>query len=213
MTTCDVPQCDRERIMSWRPVGHGRGFRVCRHHADRDHDRHDPFDLYDVFALPRIQAEANRKRSEAAKEQHKVSNPRVGESLVVRQSVAEPERHPGQQAKAAAAKVNMGAVARGDKLAKERPKPTGPRTCECGTPLAKGKRYCEKCRAERRRATMRTYMQPYMRARRRGPVESATSRQRHSKAAERPVARRKEAEPPIRRILAETQTSVLTRGT
>lgn len=95
----------------------------------------------------------------------------------------------------------------------KRPKPTGPRTCPCGTPLAKGKRYCEKCRAERRRATMRTYMQPYMLARRRGPVESATSRQRHSKAAERPVARRKEAEPPIRRILAETQTSVLTRGT
>jgi len=66
--------------------------------------------------------QANRTRSEAAKEQHAVSNPRAGECLVVRQSVEQPERRDkGNQAKAALSKTNPGAVARGDKLAKERP--------------------------------------------------------------------------------------------
>ena len=70
----------------------------------------------------RIADEANRKRSAAAREQHAVSNPRAGESLVREQSVPAPEApRPGKAAKAAAAKVNAGAVARGDKLAKDRP--------------------------------------------------------------------------------------------
>lgn len=70
-----------------------------------------------------IREEANRKRSEAAKEQHEVSNPRAGESLVVGQTVLPPEtkEEPGKQAKAAASKTNKGAVARGDKLRKKRP--------------------------------------------------------------------------------------------
>jgi len=62
----------------------------------------------------RIQEEANRKRSEAAREQHEVSNPRVGETLVRGQSVPTPEQpRPGKTAKAAASKTNPGAVARG----------------------------------------------------------------------------------------------------
>jgi hypothetical protein len=187
MTTCDVPQCDRERIMSWRPIGHERGYRVCREHTDRDHDPQDPFDLCDVFGLARIQSEANRKRSEAEKQRTRTEEgtfepePEVGQSVL---PVAKAE--PGKQAKAAAAKVNMGAVARGDK-------PTGPRTCGCGTPLGKGRRLCDECRTKRRRATMRAYMRPYMRVRRRGPVERATSRLSPHKATDAPVARKKVA--------------------
>jgi len=33
-----------------------------------------------------------------------------------------------------------------------------PRLCECGTALSKGKRFCESCRVQRRRQTMRNYM-------------------------------------------------------
>jgi len=64
----------------------------------------------------RIQEEANRKRSEAAREQHEVSKPYAGEKMVVRQSVGSPEKAhtpPATQAKAAASKTNPGAVARG----------------------------------------------------------------------------------------------------
>ena len=68
----------------------------------------------------RIADEANRKRREAAKEQ-----PRTEAGVfqpVVQQSVAPPEnRHKAEQAKATASKTNTGAVARGDKLAKDRP--------------------------------------------------------------------------------------------
>jgi hypothetical protein len=34
----------------------------------------------------------------------------------------------------------------------------GPRLCECGAALPKGKRLCESCRVQRRRQTMREYM-------------------------------------------------------
>jgi len=68
----------------------------------------------------RIQDEANRKRSEAAKERERTEEgtfePVVGQSVL---PVAKEE--PGKQKKAAASKTNAGAVARGDKLAKERP--------------------------------------------------------------------------------------------
>lgn len=67
----------------------------------------------------RIQEEANRKRAEAAREQ-----PRTEMGVfqpVVEQSVPQPERHKSKPAKAAASKTNPGAVARGDKLVKERP--------------------------------------------------------------------------------------------
>ena len=73
-----------------------------------------------------IQAEANRKRSVAAKEQVRVVTETgktvFGESQVEEQSVPPPEKkHPERKAKAAASKTNAGAVARGDKLSKERP--------------------------------------------------------------------------------------------
>jgi phage protein D len=70
----------------------------------------------------RIQEEADRKRSEAAKAQHEVSRPWAGEKMVVEHFVPLPsDRHKGRQAKAAAARVSRGAVARGEKLAKARP--------------------------------------------------------------------------------------------
>ena len=69
----------------------------------------------------RIQDEANRKRSEAAKAQ-----PRTETGVfqpVVEQSVLppEPKSEPGKKAKSTASKTNPGAVARGDKIIKERP--------------------------------------------------------------------------------------------
>jgi N6-adenosine-specific RNA methylase IME4 len=70
----------------------------------------------------RIADEANAKRSAKAKEQHAVSNPRAGETMVGEQSVPVPEtKHPERKTKAATSKTNPGAVQRGDKLAKERP--------------------------------------------------------------------------------------------
>lgn len=73
----------------------------------------------------RIQDEANRKRAEAAKAQHEVSNPRAGEVLVPPQVVERPKTESrenyGVTAKAAASHTNRGAVERGDKLASERP--------------------------------------------------------------------------------------------
>jgi len=39
------------------------------------------------------------------------------------------------------------------------------RTCDCGTPLAKGKRLCSSCRTENRRRTLRQYMQTYRKRR------------------------------------------------
>lgn len=69
----------------------------------------------------RIQAEANKKRSEAAKAQPRTETG-FAEKQVVGQSVPPPDKqHKAKQAKAAASKTNLGAVARGDKLAKERP--------------------------------------------------------------------------------------------
>ncbi len=73
----------------------------------------------------KIADEANAKRSAATKEQHQVSNPRSGETMVVQHSVALPDesevRHKANHSKAVASKTNPGAVARGDKLAKDRP--------------------------------------------------------------------------------------------
>ena len=77
-------------------------------------------------AKEQIKADADRKRSEAAKEQHETSNPRAGEKKVmeVQQSVGIPDgesKNKMQTAAAAMSQTNAGAVARGDKLAKERP--------------------------------------------------------------------------------------------
>ena len=74
--------------------------------------------------IHRIQEEANRKRSEAAKVQHEVSKPYAGEKMVEEHSVpppSKPKEKPERKAKATASKTNPGAVARGDKIAKERP--------------------------------------------------------------------------------------------
>lgn len=63
-----------------------------------------------------IQDEANRKRSEAAKEQPRTEDgTRLAEKdQVVRQSVGSPDNHtpPATKAKAKASKTNAGAVAR-----------------------------------------------------------------------------------------------------
>lgn len=68
-----------------------------------------------------IDAEANRKRSEAAKSQPRKDG-KLAEKQVVEQNVPLPaKRHKGKSAKAKASKTNAGAVARGDKLAKDHP--------------------------------------------------------------------------------------------
>lgn len=87
----------------------------------------------------RIQEEANLKRSEAAKAQPRTEEGKFtgaaeqrylqwklsqeGNEPVIQQSIVTPaeDHRKGQQAKAAASKTNPGAVARGDKIAKERP--------------------------------------------------------------------------------------------
>jgi hypothetical protein len=63
----------------------------------------------------RIADEANRKRSEAAKEQPRTETGFAAKQ-VARQSVGVPDSHlpPATQAKATASKTNPGAVARGD---------------------------------------------------------------------------------------------------
>lgn len=70
----------------------------------------------------RIQDEANRKRSEAMQG---VPYAPKGEERkpekVWEQSVPAPSKHPERVTKATASKTNLGAVARGDKIAKERP--------------------------------------------------------------------------------------------
>jgi hypothetical protein len=72
--------------------------------------------------IHRIQDEANRKRSKAAKAQPRTETG-FAEKQVVEQSVLPPapKSEPAKKAKAAASKTNKGAVARGDKLIKERP--------------------------------------------------------------------------------------------
>jgi hypothetical protein len=95
----------------------------------------------------------------------------------------------------------------------KRPKLNGPRTCECGAPLAKGKRYCDKCRDRRRRESKRRYMLPYMQNRRGSPAQPTTSQQRPLRATETPVERRTEDERTYSRTSLEMQTSVLTRAT
>jgi len=68
----------------------------------------------------RIADEANRKRSDAAKAQPRTETG-FDKKQVVQQSVGLPDKNITQQSKAIASRTNPGAVARGDKLAKERP--------------------------------------------------------------------------------------------
>ena len=67
----------------------------------------------------RIREEANRKRSEAAKEQPRTETG-FAEKPGAGTECSRTTKHPERKAKAAASKTNKGAVARGDKLAKER---------------------------------------------------------------------------------------------
>ena len=63
----------------------------------------------------RMQAEANRKRREAAKEQHQVSNPRIGETVSGSGSqITATGRggHPAGKARAKSAKVSFGTMAK-----------------------------------------------------------------------------------------------------
>lgn len=75
----------------------------------------------------RREKEANEKRSEKARQQHEVSNPRSGEKkpvLVRGHSDHAPNRQskqPDRKAKAAASNVNPSTVKRGDTLANNRP--------------------------------------------------------------------------------------------
>lgn len=70
-----------------------------------------------------IRDEANRKRSEAAKERERAEDGTLVPGPVLQHSVAvlDSDPHPGLTTKAAASKTNKGAVARGDKLRKKRP--------------------------------------------------------------------------------------------
>lgn len=77
-----------------------------------------------VAEQDRIHAEANAKRSRAAKAQPRTADGRrLAEGQVLQQSVAVPvdELHKGQYAKAVAAGVNAGAIARAEALANNRP--------------------------------------------------------------------------------------------
>ncbi len=59
-----------------------------------------------LAAMEKIAEEGNRKKSEAAKEQHAKSNPRRGETLVVDHRDPPPEKkHVAREARAAEAKV------------------------------------------------------------------------------------------------------------
>lgn len=69
----------------------------------------------------RIADEANRKRSEAAKEQPRTESGFAKKQVVGQSVPSTGNTHKGKQAKAAAAHVNMGAVGRGDNLANNRP--------------------------------------------------------------------------------------------
>lgn len=69
----------------------------------------------------RISDEANRKRSEAAKEQPRNETGFAEKEAGSRTQCPKTSGEPGKESKAAASKTNPGAVARGDLLAKERP--------------------------------------------------------------------------------------------
>lgn len=71
--------------------------------------------------LAEIAEEGNRKKSEAAKEQHAKSNPRRGETLVVdhdEQLPKKPKVAVAREARAAEAKVSPATMARADQIAK-----------------------------------------------------------------------------------------------
>jgi site-specific DNA-methyltransferase (adenine-specific) len=71
--------------------------------------------------LARIAEEGNRKKSEAAKEQHAKSNPRRGETLVVDhddQPPKKPKVAVARESRAAEAKVSSATMARADQIAK-----------------------------------------------------------------------------------------------
>jgi len=69
-----------------------------------------------------IKAEANRKRSEAAKEQHKTSNPRVGESSGSGSKVTTTKtEHKSRKARAKAAGTSSGTMAKAETIKKNAP--------------------------------------------------------------------------------------------
>lgn len=53
-------------------------------------------------------------------------------------------------------------------------KPSGPRQCDCGAGLDKGKRLCDDCRDQRRKRSKRDHMRGYMRQRRSGPDKAGS---------------------------------------
>jgi len=138
-----------------------------------------------VFVPRPVQAKANRNRSEAAKKRDRAE---AGTFEPVReQSVhaSVPSTHPDRKAKQA--QVNAGA-----------------RQCECGAALPKGKRYCDVCRAQRRRATMREYMQ----RRRGGSTEAHTSPESRQKGDYATAVGRTPVERTMSRVPAKKQRTV-----
>ena len=181
MITCDVPGCENERIMSWRPIGHPRGYRVCRHHADRDHNSQDPFDLSAVFGLSRMQGRRV---------------PRGRPPLPSAPTKTEADNG----SRRGTTETNSPLVSHGHRAGIQ----DEARRCGCGAPLVKGKRYCDPCRAERRRATMRTYM----RNRRGSLARRTTSSGSPQKAALAVASRRTGADRTPIASPPEMQTSV-----
>lgn len=68
--------------------------------------------------LAKIAEDGNRKKAEAAKEQHAKSTPRRGETLVVDHSDPPPKKHVAREARATEAKVSPATMARADQIAK-----------------------------------------------------------------------------------------------
>jgi len=68
-----------------------------------------------------------------------------------------------------------------------------PRLCECGAALSKGKRFCESCRVQRRRRTMREYMRGRRAARPESedtsdmPLFAATRHPTHASSGDLPL--------------------------
>jgi len=106
---------------AWESLRRRKDLTFAHHREVANHPEADEL-LTWAAKRQQIADEANRKRSEAAKGQPRTPDGnRLAEKQVVQQSVEQPARRDkGNQARAAASKTNPGAVARGDKLARER---------------------------------------------------------------------------------------------
>ena len=51
--SCDVPGCNRQTFMGWRPLTEKIGRKICECHWDRHRDQQDSFDLFEAFGFRR----------------------------------------------------------------------------------------------------------------------------------------------------------------